>query len=94
MTDQATSPFRRRMIEDMMIRKFAPKTNMTMCKRSRTSPRFSACPPSLEQLHKRYRTFDPRPAPEWMSGSTTEDEQYPLRKLAAWALTSEPRRRT
>jgi hypothetical protein len=29
-----------------------------------------------------------------MSGSTTEDEQYPLRKLAAWALTSEPRRRT
>jgi integrase/recombinase XerD len=26
MTDQATSPFRRRIIEDMMIRKFAPKT--------------------------------------------------------------------
>ena len=26
MTDQAISPLRRRMIEDMMIRKFAPKT--------------------------------------------------------------------
>ncbi|MGY3419562.1 hypothetical protein ACVWZW_000037 [Bradyrhizobium sp. F1.13.4] len=26
MTDEATSPLRRRMIEDMTIRKFAPKT--------------------------------------------------------------------
>jgi hypothetical protein len=26
MTDQAISPLRRRMIEDMTIRKFAPKT--------------------------------------------------------------------
>ena len=26
MTDQAVSPLRRRMIEDMTIRKFAPKT--------------------------------------------------------------------
>jgi integrase/recombinase XerD len=43
MTDQAISPLRRRMIEDMTIRKFAPKTQHD--------------------------------------------------KLAAWALTSEPRRR-
>jgi hypothetical protein len=28
-------------------------------------------------VHNRYRAFDPRPAPEWISGSTTEDEQYP-----------------
>ena len=29
MTDQAISPLRRRMIEDMTIRKFAPKTFRT-----------------------------------------------------------------
>ena len=37
MTDQAMSPLRRRMIEDMMIRKFASKTHMTTCRGSRTS---------------------------------------------------------
>ena len=31
MTEQAISPLRRRMIEDMTIRKFAQKPNMTMC---------------------------------------------------------------
>jgi hypothetical protein len=31
MTEQAISPLRRRMIEDMTIRKFAQKTNMTIC---------------------------------------------------------------
>ena len=41
MTDEAKSPLRRRMIEDMTIRKFAPKTHMTTCKGSRTSQRFS-----------------------------------------------------
>jgi len=41
MTDNAMSPLRRRMIEDMTIRKLAPKTNTTTCKESRTSPRFS-----------------------------------------------------
>jgi hypothetical protein len=37
MTEQAISPLRRRMIEDMTIRKFAQKTNMTMCNGSRSS---------------------------------------------------------
>src|ERR1700732_1817154 len=48
MTDQAISPLRRRMIEDMTIRTSRRKPNMTMCKGSRTSPRFSACPQSGE----------------------------------------------
>jgi hypothetical protein len=38
MTDQAMSPLRRRMIEDMTIRKFAPKTQHDYLQRgSRTS---------------------------------------------------------
>jgi len=36
MTDEAMSPLRRRMIEDMTIRKFAPRPNTTTCKESRT----------------------------------------------------------
>ena len=32
MTEQALSPLRRRMIEDMTIRNFAGKRNMTTCK--------------------------------------------------------------
>jgi hypothetical protein len=34
MTDQAMSPLRRRMIEDVTIRKFARRPSMTMCKGS------------------------------------------------------------
>ena len=45
MTDQVISPLRRRMIEDMTIRKFAPKTQHTTCKGSRTSRRSSAALP-------------------------------------------------
>ena len=41
MTDEAMSPLRRRMIEDMTIRKFALKTNTPMCKESRSSLRSS-----------------------------------------------------
>jgi hypothetical protein len=41
MTDEAMSPLRRGMIEDTTIRKCAPKTKLTTCKGSRTSPRFS-----------------------------------------------------
>jgi hypothetical protein len=47
MTDKAISPLRRRMIEDMMIRKPHRRPNMTTCKGSRTSPRFSAARPPL-----------------------------------------------
>ena len=42
MTDEAVNPLRRRMIEDMTIRKFAPKTQHDYIQKSRTSPRFSA----------------------------------------------------
>ncbi len=35
MTDEAMSPLRRRMIEDMTIRKFAPKTQHATCRGSR-----------------------------------------------------------
>jgi hypothetical protein len=45
MTDKAISPLRQRMIEDLTIRKLAPKTHMTTCSGSRTSPPSSAaCP--------------------------------------------------
>jgi hypothetical protein len=46
MTDQAMSPLRRRMIEDMTIWKLAPKTNMTTCKGSRTSRPILAARPT------------------------------------------------
>lgn len=42
-----------------------------------------------EQLHKRYRYFNPRPTAEWLVQDTAEVEQHPLGKLAAWALTSD-----
>ena len=42
MTDECISPLRRRMIEDMTIRKFAPKTQHDYVQRSRTSRRFLA----------------------------------------------------
>jgi len=38
MTDQAMSPLRRRMIEDMTIRKFAPKTQHNYLQRVKTRP--------------------------------------------------------
>jgi hypothetical protein len=40
MTDEAVSPLRRRMIEDMTIRKFAAKTQHDYVQRSRTSLHF------------------------------------------------------
>jgi hypothetical protein len=42
MTDEVISPLRRRMIEDMTIRKFGAKTQHDYCKGSRTSRSFSA----------------------------------------------------
>jgi len=41
MTDEAMSPLRRRMIEDVTIRKSAPKTQRDYVQGSRTSLRFS-----------------------------------------------------
>jgi len=38
MIDKAISPLRGRIIEDMTIRKLAPKTQHATCKGSRTSP--------------------------------------------------------
>ena len=46
MTDQAMSPLRRRMIEDMTIRKFAPKTQHDYLQRSRTSRPILAARPT------------------------------------------------
>ena len=50
MTDKAISPLRQRMIEDMTIRKLAPKTHMTTCSRSRTSPAFLGRSPDTASL--------------------------------------------
>lgn len=44
MTDEAMSPLRRRMIEDMTIRKFAPKTQHDYVQRVKTSRRSSGDP--------------------------------------------------
>jgi hypothetical protein len=48
MTEQTISPLRRRMIEDMTIRKCAQKTNMTMCNGSRASDQVPS--PSLDSV--------------------------------------------
>jgi hypothetical protein len=54
MTDQAMSPLRRRMIEDMTIRKFAPKTRHDYLK----SPPFSAITGlGVDGAQERTRTF-------------------------------------
>jgi integrase/recombinase XerD len=60
MTDEAISPLRRRMIEDMSIRKFAPKTSMTMSRGSKNFAAFlgrspirlywKTCPPDRRSL--------------------------------------------
>ena len=48
MTDEAISPLRRRMIEDMTIRNLAPKTQHDYIRNgSRTSPRFLGARPIL-----------------------------------------------
>jgi hypothetical protein len=56
MTEQAISPLRRRMIEDMTIRKFAQKTNMTMCNGSRSSRATSRALP-IQPDRKMYAAF-------------------------------------
>jgi integrase len=48
MTEQTMSPLRRRMIEDMTIRKFAPKTQHDYLQRSRTSRRSLADRPTRQ----------------------------------------------
>ena len=45
MTDEAMSPLRRRMIEDMTIRKLAPKTQQGYKKRKKILP---SCPGEAE----------------------------------------------
>jgi hypothetical protein len=45
MTEQVISPLRRRMIEDMTIRKFAAKTQHDYVQGSRSLRPFSAAPP-------------------------------------------------
>jgi integrase/recombinase XerD len=51
MTDEAMSPLRRRMIEDMTIRKFAPKTQHDYVQRIKN---FTAIPHSAP-LHAGFR---------------------------------------
>jgi plasmid stabilization system protein ParE len=46
MTDQAISPLRRRMIEDMTIRKFAPKTQHDYVQRVKDFAAFLGRPPA------------------------------------------------
>jgi site-specific recombinase XerD len=55
MTDQAISPLRRRMIEDMTIRKFAPKTQASYIRAVRNFTVFLGCSPeqaSAEDLRR------------------------------------------
>ena len=47
MTDQVISPLRRRMIEDMAIRKFAPKTQHDYVQRGTPLEAFGRRPPEL-----------------------------------------------
>jgi hypothetical protein len=46
MTDEAMSPLRRRMIEDMTIRKLAPKTQQGYIRIANNADVVSACPSS------------------------------------------------
>ena len=46
MTDKAISPLRRRMIEDMTIRKLAPKTQASYIRAVRDFSIFLGCPPA------------------------------------------------
>jgi hypothetical protein len=50
MTDQAISPLRRRMIEDMTIRKFAPKTQHDYLQRVKHFTAISAARPTRRVL--------------------------------------------
>ena len=55
MTDKAISPLRRRMIEDMTIRKLAPKTQASYIRAVRDFSIFLGCPPdraSAENLRR------------------------------------------
>ena len=45
MTDECISPLRRRMIEDMTVRNFVPKTQSDYIRRVRTLPFFLAARP-------------------------------------------------
>ena len=49
MTDQVISPLRRRMIEDMAIRKFAPKTQHDYVQRVKDFAAFLGRSPDLAQ---------------------------------------------
>jgi integrase/recombinase XerD len=57
MTDQAISLLRRRMIEDMTIRKFAPKTQHNYVKRVKDFAAFLGLRPESAKLEdvRRYR---------------------------------------
>ena len=46
MTDKAISPLRRRMLEDMAIRKLAPKTQSSYLRAVRNFAAFLGCPSS------------------------------------------------
>ena len=50
MTDEAMSPLRRRMIEDMTIRKFAPKTQHDYVQRVKNFAAFLGRPPASGAL--------------------------------------------
>ena len=55
MTDKAISPLRRRMIEDMTIRKLAPKTQASYIRAVRDFSNILGCPPdraSAENLRR------------------------------------------
>ena len=50
---EAVSPLRRRMIEDMTVHNWSPKTQQTIFEKSRNSPRFSAA----RRIRRPLRTF-------------------------------------
>ena len=66
MTDQGISPLHRRMLEDMAIRKLAPKTHRDHVQRSRTSrrgARLSAVSGVERRRHNRGLQSGPRSMP-------------------------------
>ena len=56
MTEQAITPLRRRMIEDMTIRSSRRRLNMTRCDGSRSSRAISSDPP-IQPNQKMYAAF-------------------------------------
>lgn len=95
MTDQVISPLRRRMIEDMAVRKFAPKTQHDYVQRVKDFAAFLGRSPDLAKSEE-VRGFFPTPAPmgRWQRAlSTSGDGSTSFTSTRARAWRRRPSRR-